>query len=134
MSDTVDPGVDVEAAMRAIDPLLADTVLTVSERAWLAGLAAEAQPLGFSRLWTLKEAFVKATGQGLSQQLQSFAVDPDRLDIGFAPAFGQAARLWHFGQWLSAAGFVVAAAWRMPQMAAPVRGASLTWLTPAFLE
>ena len=45
------------------------------ERRWLSSLPPEEEQEGFFRLWTLKESYVKATGQGLSRPLNSFAVD-----------------------------------------------------------
>lgn len=54
-------GVDAEPP-RAVKAKLLETVLTPAERAWLAGQSA---PLAFSRLWTLKEAFTKYTGEGI---------------------------------------------------------------------
>jgi 4'-phosphopantetheinyl transferase len=100
-------GVDVEAVDRAMDPLrLAGAVCTPHERSWLAGLERAARPAGFCRLWTLKEAYVKARGRGLSLPLSQcgFAVtDPvggtAGIRVEFAPELGERAEEWWLAQW-----------------------------------
>lgn len=60
-------GVDVE---RVPDPRLAEDAarsLHRAERAELARLSPGARPGAFARCWTRKEAYLKATGEGLSQ-------------------------------------------------------------------
>jgi 4'-phosphopantetheinyl transferase len=70
-------GVDVEPLDRG-DELdlvaLARDVLTSAEQ---VQLAVEGGPMAwtFMRLWTLKEAVVKACGEGLSRDLQSFGIE-----------------------------------------------------------
>ena len=49
------------------------------------GCPRPARAEGFFRLWTLKEAFIKATGKGLSQDLSSFWFRVDPPAICFAP-------------------------------------------------
>lgn len=44
----------------------------------------------FYKLWTLKESYVKAIGEGISYGLDSFSVNPDSMSID-----GENAALWH---------------------------------------
>lgn len=80
-------GFDLEA-IRPIPQL--DAILrrhfTASEQATLQPLAAAAKTLAFFRLWTAKEAFLKATGLGISAALDSVAI---ALEPGVAPHFCQ---------------------------------------------
>lgn len=73
-------GVDVESLGRPRDHLaLAETVHSAAQRGRLARLPAEARAEHFLQLWTLKEAWLKARGQGLDFALMrrlSFEDDP----------------------------------------------------------
>ena len=66
-------GVDVEE-VRPIEPEVADSHFSASERLQLNQLQGNAWLLGFYRCWTRKEAILKAEGVGLSYALDSFAV------------------------------------------------------------
>ncbi len=66
-------GVDVEE-MRPIEPEVADSHFSASERWQLNQLQGDAWLLGFYRCWTRKEAILKAEGVGLSRPLDSFDV------------------------------------------------------------
>lgn len=73
-------GVDVETSQRVGDwRALASRALSVRERAVLAALPPGSQTAGFLRAWTAKEAFLKATGRGLTDDL-------DRLETEVNPA------------------------------------------------
>jgi phosphopantetheinyl transferase len=65
-------GVDVERVDAAGEPPLAS--LHPDERAALAALPKAARPLAFARIWTAKEAYVKALGTGFVRAPESFAV------------------------------------------------------------
>ncbi len=72
-------GVDVEECNPAVKTLrLAQRFFAPSEAAELANLPVEKQLAGFYRGWTCKEAYLKATGRGMSLSLSSFcvAIDP----------------------------------------------------------
>jgi 4'-phosphopantetheinyl transferase len=66
-------GVDVEE-VRPIEPEVADTHFSASERSQLSELHGDAWLAGFYRCWTRKEAILKAEGVGLSLALDSFDV------------------------------------------------------------
>ncbi len=86
-------GIDVEQ-WRPLPDLaaLAARSFAPRERAVLDALPASEQPAAFFRCWTRKEAFIKATGEGLAHPLDAFTVslgpgEPARfLDIDGDPA------------------------------------------------
>jgi 4'-phosphopantetheinyl transferase len=71
-------GVDLERYDRRVDvPGLARRCFVGSENAWLASFPEETRHLGFFRLWTAKEARMKASGEG-------FQLEPRRIELAFA--------------------------------------------------
>ncbi|MBN1912702.1 MAG: 4'-phosphopantetheinyl transferase superfamily protein [Pirellulales bacterium] len=75
-------GVDVEYLDRSIDSPPAAGVLAPGERAWLEGRLPEERAIDFLRLWTLKEAYAKLRGQGVSLDFATFEIgmDPPRIE------------------------------------------------------
>ncbi len=72
-------GVDAEDSRRPIDVAeMAARWFAPAERELLAQVPQTRQTEMFFRIWTLKEAIVKATGHGLRIEPQLFAVEPDR--------------------------------------------------------
>ncbi len=64
-------GVDIEAERPQLNALgLAGRYFNAAETAWLRDLAESERPRGFSRLWTCKEAWMKADGRGLALPLR----------------------------------------------------------------
>lgn len=98
-------GIDVET-LREVAPSLAQRCLSAAELAWLKG----AQPgvprsLRFSRLWTAKEAYLKATGVGLAADPREISID----HTGDEPRLlGLGAGCWRFSSWTPAPGVCVA--------------------------
>jgi 4'-phosphopantetheinyl transferase len=71
-------GVDLEEFNPRINAMkLADRFFTKAETDELRSLAEEKQLQGFYHGWTCKEAYLKATGRGLSLPLNSFSVSMD---------------------------------------------------------
>lgn len=74
-------GVDIEECNRSVKMIrLAERFFAESETDELVNLPLDKQRSGFYRGWTCKEAYMKATGLGMSMPLSSFrvAIDPDR--------------------------------------------------------
>jgi 4'-phosphopantetheinyl transferase len=69
-------GIDVEAVQPGIEGLdIASENFTADETEWIASAPSPlAQAQRFTRLWTRKEAVLKATGKGIAEGLNSFDI------------------------------------------------------------
>lgn len=105
-------GFDLERFDRKIELELADRYFRPEEVKWLASLPPDERPGGFLRLWTLKEALIKATGEGLSRELDSFwfEVFPPRLHFVSSDENDEA---WRFEQRIVDDAYVAAAGLRL---------------------
>ena len=72
-------GVDIEYVRDMDYQAILERQFTESEKAHLRALSTDAGRLAFFRIWTRKEAYLKATGDGLRTALDSFTVpfEPD---------------------------------------------------------
>ena len=73
-------GIDIERMRADIDiPALSEQCFSAREQASLLSLHADLRFQAFFACWTRKEAFIKATGEGLSFPLSDFtvAIDPE---------------------------------------------------------
>jgi 4'-phosphopantetheinyl transferase len=76
-----DVGIDIEATGREVDVAgVARQAFSSRECEALAALALDAKQEAFFRIWTRKEAYVKAHGDGLSYPTRSFSVSHDGDD------------------------------------------------------
>jgi 4'-phosphopantetheinyl transferase len=95
-----DLGVDVEdlSANRSHLFQIAERFFSPSEAGGLRALPAGRQTQRFYELWTLKEAYIKARGVGLSLGLSrfSFSVEGDRAQVRFDPGFDDDPGGWDF--------------------------------------
>jgi 4'-phosphopantetheinyl transferase len=93
-------GVDVERADRSLDAgRLARRFFSAGERAGLEALPPEGRREGFVHTWTLKEAYLKAVGRGLTLSLDTFAfrLTGERpWSIGFSGEGDGADEGWRF--------------------------------------
>jgi 4'-phosphopantetheinyl transferase len=100
VSPTREVGIDIEDEERSLAYLdLAERYFAPPEASHLRGLQGREQRAAFFAIWTLKEAFVKALGHGLTYPLDNFAfdLDGDRL-CAFRPLAESVPTEWHFFQ------------------------------------
>lgn len=93
-----DVGIDVESVDRATDGRrIAARYFSQAESDWLDACDARERTIRFIELWTLKEAYIKAIGRGLSQPLSGFgfAFEGER-HIRFSPPPDTQASAWTF--------------------------------------
>lgn len=110
-----DIGVDVEWLQRdAPTEQLAKRMFAETERRKVAA-ATDPEKLDiFLNFWTLKEAYVKAIGKGLSQPLDAFAFDLENLQISFTDHLADDPANWHFEQYRPGPEHLMALAVRHP--------------------
>lgn len=116
-------GVDVEVARPIADTLrVAHAHFAPSEIQTLEGCTSEALPGAFFACWTCKEAFVKATGAGLSMRLDRFAVTipPAPARVVSIDGDATAGRTWSLHRLAPAPGHVGAVAIAAPDTACEV--------------
>jgi 4'-phosphopantetheinyl transferase len=101
-------GFDVEPLNRKINLGIADRYFCPEEVGWLESLPEATRPAGFLRLWTLKEAFIKATGQGLGQDLATFWFMPMLPRIHFKAPLTERPEDWWFEQQIISDRFIAA--------------------------
>ncbi|GLI91561.1 4'-phosphopantetheinyl transferase family protein [Methylocystis echinoides] len=96
IAEGVEIGVDVEPANRRAESMkLAQRFFAPEETSLLRALDGAARRDAFFAIWTLKEAVVKATGEGLSRGLDSFTIhlDPPRMTMPDDPG------AWRLEHW-----------------------------------
>lgn len=76
-------GVDVENTERTTNLEVAHRYFAPEESATVLSAIPDQRLQLFYRFWTLKEAFIKATGEGLNRPLASFAFTLDPIGITF---------------------------------------------------
>jgi 4'-phosphopantetheinyl transferase len=91
-------GFDIEWIDRTVDLAIADRYFRPEEIAWITSLDASLRPSGFLRLWTLKEALMKATGEGLARDLDSFRFEVFPPRLHFVDSAGVPTDGWQFEQ------------------------------------
>jgi 4'-phosphopantetheinyl transferase len=96
-----DVGVDVEPITRMQgEHSIAERYFTADESADIRAAAPERRSERFFRYWTLKEAYIKAHGSGLSLPLDAFAMrlGDERISIAFDGRIDDRAEDWQFEQ------------------------------------
>jgi 4'-phosphopantetheinyl transferase len=97
-------GIDVEDVRYPLPRLsaMAKMYLSPSERRTLARQPSESHAAWFLQRWSLKEAYMKARGLGMSIPARSlsFSVGPAaQIAARFAPGIDDSSAGWHFDQW-----------------------------------
>ncbi len=117
IASTEEIGVDVEARDRdaGLDELAA-TVLAQRERARFDGLQGLAKRDFFFTLWTLKEAYVKARGMGLSLPMKGILLDLQGSApvAHFTDEIGDDATRWTFRSVPLGSGYIAGVAAALP--------------------
>lgn len=105
-------GIDTENVRSQRAPVdIADSFFAADEVAALRQLAGEEQSQRFFSYWTLKEAYVKAQGMGLSIPLDKFSFhfsDDHGINISFRSPLAASPSTWRFSQFCPSPDHLVA--------------------------
>ncbi|PIE62623.1 MAG: phosphopantetheinyl transferase [Desulfobacter postgatei] len=106
-------GVDVEDTGRRTKVSIAKRFFSSCEAALVSKASdAEKKELFFD-IWTLKEAYIKAVGKGLTIPLNSFSFHTNKTEIQITFSdTGRCDPMWQFFQWRPESGKIVSAAVR----------------------
>ena len=100
IAEGVEVGVDVESLGRAGSIAeVGPRMFSPRELAQLEGLHEDQRPGRCLRLWTLKEAYIKARGMGLALPLNEFSFvfdGDDRIHMEMDPSLGDKPESWRF--------------------------------------
>jgi 4'-phosphopantetheinyl transferase len=121
-------GVDIEQVKDDLDwQSLANSVCSARESAWISSLAGETKAWGFIRIWTRKEALLKADGCGLRTEVPLSSIDV-LADTVVMPPTGSSIvpRRWFLRSVAAAPGYAAALAASYP----PHRIVSRDWIAP----
>jgi 4'-phosphopantetheinyl transferase len=96
-----DVGIDVEDAECAAPLEVAQTNFALEERVTLDALPISERSRRFFEYWTLKEAYLKARGLGLTLPLDelAFRLSGPKPTISFGPRLRDDPRRWRFESW-----------------------------------
>lgn len=72
--DDCEVGIDTESIDRKVNPMIAERYFTPTETKSLQKITPQQRPHALLNLWTIKEAYLKMTGDGLSKPLNSFEI------------------------------------------------------------
>jgi len=110
----VDCGLDVERIDRRLDVTTVCRALSAVERADVLALPDHARHARFHRYWTLKEAYAKARGLGLSFPTDRCVFDlrARPITVALSAGLGDSADDWQFAQWQATDQHVLAVALR----------------------
>lgn len=128
VSHDVPLGIDVERVDRSAPLDVAERYFAAEERAWLFSLPEIERSRGFFRLWTMKEAFIKATRKGVSLGLDAFAIAFDPLRVTFVQSTSIEPGPWRFMQEAISERHLLGLAWRGPEAMVTLRAARLEQL------
>jgi 4'-phosphopantetheinyl transferase len=107
-------GFDLELAVRDVGFAIADCYFSPQEVAWLESFTGTQRMEASLRLWTLKEAFIKTTGKGLSVDLAAFSFTVFPPSITLPTGSPEYDGDWWFEQRLLDGNFLAAVGIRCP--------------------
>ncbi len=115
LTEEHDIGVDVEwLGRQPASDELARRFFAPAECAILAAAAPDLAEETFLSFWTLKEAYIKAVGLGLTQPLDAFAFTLEPLGVRFEPAIADDPACWRFARFRPTPVHLMALALRHP--------------------